>query len=220
MHNLAPSCIMWQRLPVLLVLLLPKLGKGTALLLGKKNLKSSQRFSLQNMVPTKNWIDCPPPGFPLMYSWVKSKGAHAPPGWPPGILTFFFGRIPHHAGPFLWSNAPLPRKFLGVKCPAPPGWSDKNPDWFQETWMRFFNTCHFLLFFCIPVQRLRSSFFFCVSVHSDHLGTLQSSVSKTRRSPRAWIQYIPNFVTQVFSESSLPSGFNYWQRSKSFEKCT
>ena len=88
---------------------------------------------------------------------------------------FFWSNSPP-CRPFLWSNAPLPRKFLGVKCPAPQAEVTK-PRLISGNLNEVFNTAISIIF-CIPVQRLRSSFFFCVSVHSDHLGTLQSSVSR------------------------------------------
>ena len=82
-----------------------------------------------------------------------------------------------------------------------------------------FNTAISIIF-CIPVQRLRSSFFFCV--HSDHLGsryklsafrTLQSSVSRQEVQEHESVH--SKFCnSRVFSEGSLTSGFNYWQRSK------
>ena len=85
-----------------------------------------------------------------------------------------------------------------------------------------FNTAISIIF-CIPIQRLRSSFFFCA--HSDHLGsryelsafgTLQSSVSRQEEVQEHESVHSKFCNSRVFSEGSLPSGFSYWQRSKSF----
>ena len=87
-----------------------------------------------------------------------------------------------------------------------------------------FNTAISIIF-CTPVQRLRSSYFFCV--HSDHLGsryelsafkTLQSSVSRQEEVQGHESVHSKFCNSRVFSEDSLPSSFNYWQRNKSF-KC-
>ena len=126
------------------------------------------------------------------------------------IFYFFWSNFPP-CGPFLWSNSPLPRDFLGIKCPAPWAEVTLKPRLIPE---RGFNTAISIIF-CIPVQRLRSSFFFCV--HSDHLGsryelsafgTLQSSVSiqGVQEHESVHSQFCNS---RVFSEGSLPSGFNY-----------
>ena len=128
-------------------------------------------------------------------------------------------------GPFLWSNAPLPRDFLGVKCPAPQAEVTK-PRLISGNLNKVFNIAISIIF-CIPVQHLHSSFFFCV--HSDHLGsrcelsalgTLQSSVSRQEEVQGHESVHSKFCNLRVFSEGSLSSGFNYWQRSKSFVKCT
>ena len=107
-------------------------------------------------------------------------------GLTPGHLTFkFFWSNSPPCGPFLWSNAPLPWNILGVKSPAPRAEVTK-PRLISGNLNEVFNTAISIIF-CIPVQRLRSSFIFCV--HSDHLGsryelsafgTLQSSVSRQK----------------------------------------
>ena len=80
-------------------------------------------------------------------------------------------------------KCPPPKGFFRGQMPCTPGWSDKTQIDFRNP-ERGFQHCHFY-YFCIPVQRLRSSFFFCV--HHDHLGsryelsafgTLHSSVSR------------------------------------------
>ena len=118
-----------------------------------------------------------------------------PPGWPPGIWHFFlfFGQIPQ----------------IDFRKPE-----------------RGFSTLSFLLFFCIPVQRLRSSFlFFCV--HSDHLGsryelsafgTLQTSVSRQEEVQEHESVRSKFCNSRVFSESSLPSNFNYWATKQILRK--
>ena len=99
---------------------------------------------------------------------------------PTGIwhFLFFLVKFPTMRAEGMRSQMPCP-----PPPTPPPGLKRQNPDWFQETWTKL-PTLPFLLFFCILVQRLRSSFLFCV--HSDHLGsryelsafgTLQSSVS-------------------------------------------
>ena len=64
---------------------------------------------------------------------------------------------------------------------------------------------------------------FCA--HSDHLGsryelsafgTLQSSVSRQEEVQEHESVHSKFCNSRVFSEGSLPSGFSYWQRSKSF----
>ena len=98
------------------------------------------------------------------------------------ILNFFWSNS-SPCGTFLWSNAPFPRNFLGVKCHAPRAEVTK-PRLISGNLNEVFNTAISIIF-CIPVQRLCSSLFFCV--HSDHLGpryglsalgTLQLSVSR------------------------------------------
>ena len=93
------------------------------------------------------------------YVWVKSKGAHAPPpGWPPGIwhLLFFLAKFPTMRALSL-VKCPPPKGFFRDQIPCPPGWSDKTQiDFRKPEWG--FQHCHFY-YFCIPVQRLRSSFF-------------------------------------------------------------
>ena len=141
------------------------------------------------------------------------------------IFYFFWSNSPP-CGPFLWSNAPLPRDFLGVKCPTPRVEVTK-PRLISANLNKVFNTAISIIF-CIPVQRLRASaFFFCV--HSDHLGsryelsafgTLQSSVSGQEEVQEHKSVHSKFCTSRVFSKGSLPSGFNYWQRSKSFVKCT
>ena len=121
------------------------------------------------------------------------------PCLPPGHLTFilfFLVKFPTMRALSL-VKCPLPRNFLGVKCPAPRAEVTK-PRLISGNLNEVFNTAISIIF-CIPVQRLRSSFFFCV--HSDHLGsryelsafgTLQPSEKK----PKSTNQYILNFVTQ------------------------
>ena len=141
-----------------------------------------------------------------------------PPGLTTGHLTFliFFWSNSPPCGPFLWSNAPLPWDFLGVKCPVPRAEVTK-PRLISGNLNEVFNTAISIIF-CIPVQRLRSSFFFCV--HSDHLGSryvLSAFGTEVQEHESVHSKFCNS---RVFSESSLPSGFNYWQRSKSFVKCT
>ena len=112
------------------------------------------------------------------------QGRPCPPPPPRAdIFSFFLSNSPP-CGPFLWSNAPLPRIFFRGQMPLPPGLKWQNPDWFQETWTRF-STLPFLLFIVYQFNVHVHHFFFCV--HSDHLGsryelcafgTLQSSVSR------------------------------------------
>ena len=160
-------------------------------------------------------------------SQIQGCPCPPPPGLTPGHLTFFifFWSNSPPCGLFLWSNAPLPRDFLGVKCPAPRAEVTK-PRLISGNLNEVFNTAISIIF-CIPVQCLRSSFFFCV--HSDHLGsryelsafgTLQLSVSRQEEVQEHESVHSKFCNSRVFSEGSLPSGFNYWQRSKSFVKCT
>ena len=150
--------------------------------------------------------------------WVKSKDAHAPlfpppppPGWPLGIWHFLF---------FLVKFTIMQAVSL-VKCPPP--WAKLTN---QESWTRF-STLPFLLFFVHHFNIYVHHFVFCV--HSDHLGsryelsafgTLQSSVSRQEEVQEHESVHSKFCNSRVFSEGSLPSGFNYWQRSKSFIKCT
>ena len=150
-----------------------------------------------------------------------------PPELTPGHLTFFFWSNSPPCGPFLWSNAPLPWNFSGVKYPAPQAEATK-PRLISGNLNEVFNTAISIIF-CMQVKRLHSSFFFCVSVHSDHIGsryelsafgTLQSSVSRQEEVQDHESVHSKYCNSRVFSESLLLSGFNYWQRSKSFVKCT
>ena len=155
------------------------------------------------------------------------QGCPCPPQADPrafDIFNFFWSNSPP-CGLFLWSNAPLPRNFSGVKCPAPRAEVTK-PRLIPRNLNEVFNTT-FSIVFCIPVQRLRSSFFFCV--HGDHqgsryelsaFGTLQSSVSIQEEVQEHESVHSKFCNSRVFSEDSLPPGFNCWQRSKSFVKCT
>ena len=129
--------------------------------------------------------------------------------WAFEIFYFFWSNSPP-CGPFLWSNAPLPRNFLGVKCPAHRAEVTK-PRLISGNLNEVFNT-HFV---------------FCV--HSDHLGsryklsefgTLQSSVSRQEEVQEHESIHSKVCNSRVFLEGSLPLGFNYWQGSKSFVKCT
>ena len=130
-----------------------------------------------------------------MYDLKPTKGAHAPPPADPrafDIFYIFWSNSPQ-CGLFLCSNAPLPRDFLGVKCPVLRAEVTK-PRLISGNLNEVFNTAISIIF-CTPVQRLRSSYFFCV--HSDHLGSryeLSQCVRniaivsfKTRKSPRARI---------------------------------
>ena len=155
-------------------------------------------------------------------SQIQGCPSPPPPGWPPGIWHFlFFWSNSPPCRPFLWSNAPLPRDFLGVKCPAPRAKVTN-----QETWTTF-STLTFLLFFVYHFNVYVHHFVFCV--HSDHLGsryelsafgTLQSSVSRQEEVQEHESVHSKCCNSRVFSEGSLPSNFNYWQRNKSFVKCT
>ena len=122
----------------------------------------------------------------------------------------------------------LPMEFLGVKYPATRAEVTK-PRLISVNLNEVFNTAISIIF-CIPVHN-GSTFtfiiFFCV--HSDHLGsryelsafgTLQSSVSRQEDVQEHESVHSKFCNSRVFSEGSLPSGFNYWQRSKSFVKCT
>ena len=143
------------------------------------------------------------------------------------IFYFFWSNSPP-CGPFLLSNTPLPRDFSGVKC-LPPGLSDNTQIDFRNP-ERGFQHCHlkwFLLFFVYQFNVYVHHFFFCV--HSDHLwsryelsvfGTLQSSVSKQQEVQEHKSVHSKFCNSRMFSKGSLPSGFKYWQISKSFVKCT
>ena len=158
--------------------------------------------------------------------WVNSKGAHAPPVWTLGIWHFLFFLVKF---PTMWAlslvKCPLPRDFLGVKCPAPRA-EVTEPRLISGILNEIFNTAISIIF-CIAIQRLRSSFFFCV--HSDHLGsryelsafrTLQSFVSRQEEVQEHESVHSKFCNSRVFSEGLLSSGFNFWQRRKSFVKCT
>ena len=146
--------------------------------------------------------------------------------WTFDIFYFFWSNSPPY-GPFLWSNAALPRDVLGVKCPAPraEGTKPRSIDFTKPE--QGFQHCHLYYFlYTAPVQRLRSSFFF-FCVHSDHLGfryelsafrTLQSSVSRQEEVQEHESVHYKFCNSRVLG--SLSSGFNYWQRSKSFVKCS
>ena len=106
--------------------------------------------------------------------------------------------------------------------PCPPGWSDTE---IQIDFRTRFSTLPFLLFFVYQFNVYVHHFFFCV--YSDHLGsryefsafgTLQSSVSWPEEVQEHKSVHSQFCNSRVFSEGSLPSGFNYWQRSKSFGK--
>ena len=68
--------------------------------------------------PHPRWRRKPCNGL-LMYESNPRVPMPPPPGWPLGIWHFFFRSNSPPCRPFLWSNAPLPRDFLGVKCLAP-----------------------------------------------------------------------------------------------------
>ena len=138
------------------------------------------------------------------------------------ILNFFWSNSPP-CGPFLWSNVHLPRDFLVVKCPAPQAEVTLKPRLISE---RGFQHCHFY-YVLYTSSTFTFIIFFCV--HSDHLGsryelsafgTLQSSVSRQEKVQEHKSVHSQFCNSRVFSEGLLPSGFNYWQRSKSFVKCT
>ena len=89
-------------------------------------------------------------------------------------------------GPFLWSNAPLPRDFLGIKCPAPRAEVTK-PKLISGNLNEVFNTAISIIFCLYQFNVYVHHFVFWV--HSDHLGamyelsafgTLQSSVSRQK----------------------------------------
>ena len=160
---------------------------------------------------------------------TKTPSVILPPPPPPRLtpwhLTFFifFWSNSPPCGPFLWSNAPLPRDFLGVKCPAPHAEVTLKPRLISE---QGFQHCHFYYFLYTSST---SSFIIFFCVHSDHqgskyelsaFGTLQSSVSRQEEVQEHESVHSQFCNSRVFSEGSLPSGFNYWQRSKSFVKCT
>ena len=138
-----------------------------------------------------------------------------PPPWAdPGHLTFFifFWSNSPPCGPFLCSNAPLPRDFLGVKCPAPWAEVTLKPILISE---QGFQHCHFY-YFLYTSSMFTFIIFFCV--HSDHLGsryelsafgTLQSSVSRQEEVQEHKSVHSQFCNSRVFSEGSLPSGFNY-----------
>ena len=141
---------------------------------------------------------------------------------PPDIFYFFWSNSPP-CGPFLWSNAPFPRHFLGVKCPAPRAEVTK-PRLISGNLNEVFNTAISIIFCIYQFNVYFYQFVFCV--HSNHLGsryelsafgTLQSSVS---RQEEVQGHESVHKNSRVFSEGLLSSGFNYWQRSKSFVKCT
>ena len=149
-----------------------------------------------------------------------------PSGLTPRHLTFFFlVKFPTmRARPF-FGQMPPPKGFFRGQMPCPRAEVTK-PRLISGNLNEVFNTAISIIF-CIPVQRLRSSFFFCV--HSDHLGptyklsvfrTLQSFVSSQEEVQEHESVHSKFCNSIVFSEGSLPSGFNYWQRSKYFVKCT
>ena len=112
---------------------------------------------------------------------------------------FFLVKFPTMRA-FSLVKCPLPREFLGVKCPAPRVEVTK-PRLISGNLNEVFNIAISIIF-CIPVQRLRSSFFFCV--HSDHVGSYMSSVRsehcnrlfQDKKKSKSTNQYILNFVTQ------------------------
>ena len=149
-----------------------------------------------------------------------------PPADPRAFDIFYFGQIPHHAGPFFDQMPPLPRDFLGIKCPAPRAEVTK-PKLISGNLNEVFNTAISIIFCLYQFNVYVHHFVFCV--HSDHLGsryelsafgTLQSSVSRQEEVQEHESVHSKFCNSRVFSEGLLPSGFNYWQRSKSFVKCT
>ena len=117
----------------------------------------------------------------VMYESNPRVPMPPPPGWPPGIWHFFLVKFPTMQALSL-VKCPLPRDFLGVKCPARRAWSDKTQINFRKP-ERGFQHCHFY-YFLYTSSLFTFIFFFCV--YSDHLGfrcelsvfgTLQSSVS-------------------------------------------
>ena len=163
--------------------------------------------------------------YPFLLCMSQIQGCpFPPPRLIPGHLTFFCGQIPHYAGPFLGKMPP--RDIFQGSNALPPRLKWQNPDWFQETWTKF-STLPFLLFFVYQFNVYVHHFVYCV--RSDHLGsryelsafgTLQSSVSRQEEVQEHKSVHSKFCNSRVFSEGSLPSGFNYWQRSKSFVKCT
>ena len=122
------------------------------------------------------------------------QGCPCPPRLTPGHLIFliFFWSNSPPCGPFLCLNAPLPRDFLGVKCPAPRAEVTKTR-LNSENLNEVFNTAISIIF-SIPVQRLCSSFFFLctyrpprVQVRAQCVRNIAIVCFKTRGSPRARI---------------------------------
>ena len=132
------------------------------------------------------------------------RGAHAlPPRADPGAFAFFlflFRSNSPPCGPFHWSNAPLPRYFLGVKCPAPRA-EVTRPRLISGNLNVIFNTAISIIF-CIPVQRLRSSFFSVYITTTQGLGTSSvrsehcNRLFQVKKKSKSTNQYILNFVTQ------------------------
>ena len=87
------------------------------------------------------------------------------PGLTPGHLTFFifFGQIPHHAGPFFGQMPPLPKGFFKGSNSLLPRAEVTKPRLISGNLNEVFNTAISIIF-CIPVQRLRSSFFLSVYI--------------------------------------------------------
>ena len=126
-----------------------------------------------------------------------------PPGLTPGHLTFliFFGQIHHHAGLFL-SNAPLPRGFLGVKCPTPRAEVTKPRFISGLEPERSFQHCHFYYFLYTSLMFTFIILFSVYiattyglgtsSVRSEHFNRLFQDKKKSKSTN----QYILDFVTQ------------------------
>ena len=103
------------------------------------------------------------------------QGCPCPPP-PPGIWHFFFWSNFPSCEPFLWSNALLPRDFLGVKCPSP--WAERTlkPRLISE---RGFQHYHFYYFFVYQFNVYVHHFF---SVYIAI--TYSSGIKKLEKYPR------------------------------------
>ena len=119
---------------------------------------------------------------------------------PQAFDIFFFWSNSLPWGPFLWSNTPLPRDFLGSNA-LPPRLKWQNPDWFQESWTRF-STLPFLLFFVYQFN-VYVHHFLCVYIATTYgLGTSSvrlehcNHLFQDNKKSKSTNQYILNFVTQ------------------------
>ena len=129
------------------------------------------------------------------------QGCPCPPPPIPGAFDnfYFLGSDSPPCGTFLWPNAPLSRDVLGVKCPAPRAEVTK-PRLISGNLNEIFNTA--------------------ISIFFLYTRTLQSSVSRQKQVQEHESVHSKFCNSRVFSEGSLPLGFNYWQRGKFFVKCT